>query len=151
MVIANINIQITTFLCQNKFSAFINGITNDIDLISKVSLSNSHYFLLLVVMISWSVHTPSRMIIDPWIYNIWLLINSSKIISMKHFGKRKINMKNDALDICINKKKTWKSTTQRSRLMYLLLKIINNKMRGLSWFMRIVPRSQILDDNDRKQ
>ena len=64
----------------------------------------------------------------------------------------KANVKSNPLTTFINnKKKTWQSTKQRSILTSLLLKIMNSKMRGTSLIMRIVSRSQIQDNNDRKQ
>ena len=62
------------------------------------------------------------------------------------------NVKNDSLPVFINnKKKTWQSTEQWSILTSLLFKIMNSKMRGISWIMRIVSRSQIQENNDRKK
>ena len=65
------------------------------------------------------------------------------------------NVKNDSLTIFTdNKKKNMTINWTKIKTHLSPSKIYaeqNEKMRGLSWFMRIVSRSQIQENNDQKQ
>ena len=70
-------------------------------------------------------------------------------------AKYDTNVKNDSLVIFINNKKkntTLNWTTIKTHLSpSKIYDEQNEKMRGLSWIMRILSRSQIQENNDRKQ
>ena len=81
-------------------------------------------FLLLSMLIALPDNISWR-----WLFGVNIIQTHHQLNQCHVLGRRETNMKNDSLTIFTdNKKKTWQSTEQRSRLTSLLLKFMMRKM-----------------------